>query len=403
LHLFVAPCGNAAEYVKVHLAFPLRRSSTCFVLPPCISKGLLFMDDHQFLRYIPPNGYSRAIRDVSLDLMNFYFGKNWSRSKWLKLPPYSINCFEKGRDENGNETRRDLESKSFRIIDLEKHIKENSGFKPEEFNLFEPRCKWLDVSVKIASGFHIVDENGVAVELRTPLPLGDNFPILPSIDREGHIYSSMQMLLQKSVVNLHKRLIVESSQFYTDEWFNFLRLFIADSVSLIDITLHHLYTKAEFDPLPGWNFNRVILRHRENRRLDDKLRWVGQITSRPLDDAKNELDAFHRLRKVRNHLQHFDPPCFGFTLEKDVLLWLNSASLIGRLAWKIRKRLGSPITVDLIELIVAPEVGFSPKHSELKRKPQSDNVGYASSCWPNQVQDDKTDKSNAQSGTLMIE
>ncbi len=341
------------------------------------------MDDHQFLRYLPTNGYSRVIRDVSLDLMNFYFKEDLSRNKWLKLPPYSVNCFEKGRDENGNETRRDWKSKAFRIIDLEKHIIENSGFNPEEFNLFEPKCNWLDVSVKIASGFHMVDENGVAVELRTPLPLGDNFPIHPSIDREGHIYSSMQNMLQKSVVNLRKRLIMKSSQFQTNYWFNLLRMFIADAVSLIDMTLHHLYIKAEFDPLPGWNFDKEMLGSRQNRRLKDKRGWVYKITSKELNDVGEEIQAFDRLRQVRNHLQHFDPPCFGFTLE-DVVIWLNDAIRVGRLAWKIRKRLGSPITVDLIELIVAPEVGFFPKNSEMRRKPQPNNIGYASTCWPNQ-------------------
>lgn len=338
------------------------------------------MRDHQFLQYIPRRKSSRVIRLVSLDLMNFFFQKSLSRTRWLKLPRHSIECYSDGRDPDGNPRRETWTSNSFGLRDLEQHIFETLGFESSAFNVFEPQSPWLDAVVDVAPIFPYVDKEGGALAFQAPLPLGDEFPVVPRIDREGHIYTTLQVHLQKSAHSLRSNLVANSDDFHSIEWLNTLRIFVADMISLIDITLHHIYTKAQYAPLPGWNFDLDELGVRHGRRLRDKISWVRQITGTPLDDAEEELRAFHRLRQIRNHLQHFDPPCFGFTLE-DVESWLNCASPIARLAWKIRKRVEAPLTPSLVALIVAPDVRFTPKNSTARRIPQPENVGYRSTCW----------------------
>jgi hypothetical protein len=60
----------------------------------------------------------------------------------------------------------------------------------------------------------------------------------------------------------------------TTEWFLDLRTLVSDTVSLVEITLNQLYLKAEYDPLPGWKFDREKLGNRHGRRFKDKLAWV---------------------------------------------------------------------------------------------------------------------------------
>ena len=339
------------------------------------------MSSHQYFHYVPHKKGERIIRVVSLDLINFYFRQKLSRSKWLRQKRLSLSWYTEKVDEGGSRSRKNTNSVPFTILDFEEHIFRTQGFNYDDFTLFSPYCSWLDADVGIGLDFHFADAGGESVKMQTPLPLGSHFPIVPSIDREGHIYSSLQGMLQKSIIETRQRLISESDQFSTPSWFNLLRMYIMDCVSIIDMTLHHIYTKAEFDPLPGWNFDVVSLGDRNGRRLVDKLRWVGQITGNPLNDAEVELKSFHRLREIRNHLQHFDPPCFGLSLE-DVTSWINFSSLVGRLAWKIRKKIGSPLTPNLIALIVAPDVCFVPKRPDWPRKAQPADVGYGSTRWP---------------------
>jgi len=157
-------------------------------------------------------------------------------------------------------------------------------------------------------------------------------------------------------------------------------MFFADCVSLIDVTLHQTYVKAQFDLPSEWIFDPAKLGTRHGRRMSDKLRWIGLIAGRPLDDAFAEVGALNLIRKLRNHVQHFDPPCFAFTME-EVATWLNQAPKIGCLAWKIRDRLKSPLNTTLVELVVAPEVAFVPKDAR-PRGHHGCDVGHVSTCWP---------------------
>ncbi|OIP36501.1 MAG: hypothetical protein AUK47_15030 [Deltaproteobacteria bacterium CG2_30_63_29] len=158
---------------------------------------------------------------------------------------------------------------------------------------------------------------------------------------------------------LREALVNNSDEFSSDAWFQNLRSLAGECVSLIDVTLHQLYFKAQHDPLPGWAFDDTKLGERHNRRIADKLKWGFLISGNPLN-AKEEIAAFDSIRELRNHLQHFDPPCFCFTLERDAVKWLNDALLVGRLAWKIRQQVGAPLSMPLIRLLLAPEAAFQP-------------------------------------------
>ena len=91
-------------------------------------------------------------------------------------------------------------------------------------------------------------------------------------------------------------------------WFHGLRMLLNECVTIVDITLHQLYFKAEYGPRPaGWAFDPDKLVQRQGRRLTDKLNWLAKITGKPLDDARDEVASFVTLKDIRNHFSHFDP------------------------------------------------------------------------------------------------
>jgi hypothetical protein len=149
---------------------------------------------------------------------------------------------------------------------------------------------------------------------------------------------------------------------------------------LIDITLHQLYFIARYRPLPGWTFDEAKLGPRRGVRIADKFAWVFKITGRHLDGGR-EIPDFHVLRRVRNHLQHFDPPVFCCTLE-EVAAWLNAALSIARLNWRIRQAMSASLCRGIIRLLLSPPVVFVPMPSPLPRPPVVAGRGYSSTCWP---------------------
>src|SRR5262249_41446040 len=160
------------------------------------------------------------------------------------------------------------------------------------------------------------------------------------------------------------------------EWFQSLRTLVSECVSLIDGLLHQLYWKARCNPEPRWKFDAAKLGARNGQRLADKLGWVPKITGKLLH-TQDETAAFLELKGLRNHLQHFDPPVFCFTLE-DVTRWLNLVPAVARLNWEIRKCMGVTLSVPLIEVLLADRVEFVPKDPTRSRTPQGPDAGYGS-------------------------
>lgn len=114
--------------------------------------------------------------------------------------------------------------------------------------------------------------------------------------------------------------------------------------------------------------------------MADKLGWIYQITGNPLHLTAEERASFGRLKDLRNHLNHFDPPCFCYTVE-DVATWLNDIRAFAQISWKIRLAVGSPLSAPLIAMLLFREIVFVPMGPG-KRLPQPRDVGYGSTSWP---------------------
>ncbi|NOU28836.1 MAG: hypothetical protein HOO96_13100 [Polyangiaceae bacterium] len=235
-------------------------------------------------------------------------------------------------------------------------------------------------AVHISPRFHAPAEDGSALTFQVPTSLGPNFPLVPRIDREGQAFSSFQLMLQNSILSLRTALVTHSYAFESVDWFQNLRSYVSECVSLIDVTLHQLYFRAEYAPSPDWVFDPEKLGARHGRRLNDKMKWIYQITGQPFH-AEEEMKAFQVIRELRNHLQHFDPPCLSFTLEHDVVQWLNAMPLIAQLSWKIRQAIGSPLSGPLIRMLLAPAVEFAAEDPRRPRVAPAAGIGYASTRW----------------------
>lgn len=334
---------------------------------------------HQFLALEPRPPGNRVLRDVALALANYYCGESFSRSKWLKQKPRIVKWSEDVADANGVVSPRWHNSRQFDLRAIESHL-EGGSFESASFDLFAPKCLWLDPEVSMGPDFHLVGSDGNAVTFQTPTPLGAAFPLIPRLDREGMTFSSFQLRIQNRIVRLWNKIIKTSGAFATEEWFDDLRSLVGECVSLIDVTLHQLYFKAKYSALSGWTFDPPRLGERHGRRLMDKLGWVFQITGKPLHLTPDERGSLQRIKDLRNHLNHFDPPCFCYTME-DVALWMNDVRAIAKISWKIRLALGSALSAPLIAMLLFRTVVFVPRNPGT-RIPQPNNVGYGSTSWP---------------------
>ncbi|MDZ4406222.1 hypothetical protein [Prosthecobacter sp.] len=331
---------------------------------------------HKFLMLSARDLNSPTLRECAVAILNFEFNKALSRKKWLKQPAMTHSWWR------GNDSKRtDFTSLPVTLKKIEEYLGAHGRFDCNAWNLRPLLCPWLDSSVSIAPNFHFADAKGEALTMKSPLNLGAKFPIVPAIDREGALYTSFQLILQQRVLRARRWLVENSDSFQTPEWIHEFRTYVSEAVSLLDATLHQTYLKAEYDPLPGWKFDVDRLGSRHGQRLMDKLGWIFKITGRPLDLSPHEKAAFDTFRELRNHLQHFDPPCFCFSIE-DVAQWLNLMKPFGNVLWNIRRSLGSPITEPLIELLLEPKVVFNPIQPGARRLPQTPATGYQSSRWP---------------------
>lgn len=267
---------------------------------------------------------------------------------------------------------------------LVEHIQTTLSLDVELFNLPRLECTWLDCAgLSLQRNFHILADHTEPVKLQLQTPFGEKFPFRPGLDREGMAYASFQIPIQKNLVYLHKQVVQESQHSVTTDhqWLNNLRMLINECVSIVDITLHQIYAAAEYRINPQWTFSPDRLKKQRGMRITDKFEWIGQITGRPLDNAKANIDSFNLLRGIRNHLNHFEPPCFALTPE-DVMEWLNKVPRIGYLLWKIREKLEAQLTPELIQIVLLPQVIFDSERRQSlqsnKRIPQPTDSGYNS-------------------------
>lgn len=329
---------------------------------------------HKYFSYEESKPGRVATRRVVTDILNSYLKSNLSKTKLKKMKKMRLNFSSK------TGTRQSWQSKDMSFSILEDYITKNNKFNFKDFDACEIKCPWLDGDVDISLPQHFVGSDGKSVKIKLNMPFGNSFPIEPILDREGILFNSFQNVLADRIISLHNKLIAESVNCLTQEWLYDLITLISNSISLVDITLNQLYIKAEYDPLPCWKFDKEKLGERHAVRLVDKFRWINKITGNPLDNIEKELESLKILKNIRNHTQHFDPPCFGFALE-DVKEWLNMINDVGSLLLKIRKKIGSEANEKIYEIILLPRVKFKGVVLFDRKRLPLDNMGYASTCW----------------------
>jgi hypothetical protein len=325
---------------------------------------------HCFLQYVNLKPPTSDASKIAAYILNRYSGGNWSVSKYKKSRNLSIS------------NKKTSEKWQIRFDDVVKHIIETRSFDAQEFHCTPLYCSWLD-SVQIKHDIpRRKDATGtLQIQLPTPFP---NFPLIPTLDGEGMLFTSFQTPVQRNILRLHRVLVEESFRIMETiqylEWLNDMRMLLNECVSLVDITLHQLYFAAEYNLKTNWRFDPDKLGKRQGSRINDKFRWIGLITGSPLDNARDETASFNLVREIRNHFNHFDPPCVAISID-DAAEWLNHVPQIGKLLWKIRSKLDAQLTQELIEIMLLPTVKVNPRLSSLFRAEQAINAGYSSTTF----------------------
>mgnify|MGYP003635167586 CR=1 FL=1 len=316
--------------------------------------------------------------EVAFRITEHYFGKKQTRKAWRKDKNlYTINWLE------GNKNKQS--SKPINYFIIAKFIRENGFFDSKEFNLSPIDCFWLDASLDVSVNWHSFDHtapNGLTIfDGFTKQQFGDKYPIEPKLVREGRSFTTLQPQLINRIRRLRDRLIEQSHVIVNDDWFFDLRSLISDIISLVEITLTQFYIKAEYDPLPNWTFEKELLGERHGRRFEDKLNWIYKITGNHLA-TEHYMPSFTKLRELRNHFMHFDPPSLIVTIE-EASIWINYVIDVGFLLIRIRDAMGVESSLSLLNFVLQKDVIFNPKAHFSKRLPiGTGNTDYESSNWP---------------------
>jgi hypothetical protein len=189
------------------------------------------------------------------------------------------------------------------------YIAENHHFATSAFNFPDLLSSWLDASITAAPKFHAPanEKHDEALTVMVPTAISDSFPIRAQLDREGRAFSSLQLMLLQSWLDLRIRLVEQSQlMFESDEWFRDLFSYFTTIFAAVDNTLHQVYYRAKYESAKhNWKFDADALGPTHGQRIRDKLRWIGLISGRPIENCPGEVRQFIRLKNVRNHLAHF--------------------------------------------------------------------------------------------------
>lgn len=338
------------------------------------------MNNHYYFTF-SNNRRAGALIRATLAILKYYLKIHKSKERWLKEKKQYTAHWKHPK------TGAEKISKPFNYKILSDFMIANGSFDPNFFNLPDMNCFWMDFALDMKINFHTFDHTAPeGLMMKGGLQqqqYGINYPIEPKLDREGHLYTQMQTQLINRIIKLRTTLVETSNLALTDDWVFDFRSLINDAISLVDITLMQFYIKAEYDPLPKWKFNKEIVGERHGRRIVDKFKWIYEITGNHFPmNATKEMKSFETLRKLRNHLMHFDPPSLVVLIE-EVALWLNKVIDIGFFLIKMREAIGIDLSVQLINFILQNEVVFNPEPRFSKRLPiNSKKAGYLSSCWP---------------------
>lgn len=317
----------------------------------------------------------KRIREICKSILNFYLKDKLGINKLKKLNQI---CFE-WKDNQG------MHKEMISFNDIEGYLYENRKYDHLHFKLPQVLCGWLDSSIVISPKFHApsIQNEDESLTFRLPTSLGEKFSLSVQLDREGIAFSSMQLYLQNIIIKTRKKLVYESYNLFENNevWLGELLQFLNLSIALVENTFHQLYYKAKYDYMNmGWKFDEERLGLTYGRRFKDKFDWIKEITGNALDNAEDAKANVIKLKNIRNHFSHFDPPVMAFSIE-DVTNWLNYIDDLAVLLWKIRAKLGSPLSFRLIEMLLTPKVYWYPHDPGRKRTQQNKAIGYTSCTW----------------------
>lgn len=337
-------------------------------------------------------------RDLAQRILEQYVGTTQARSKWRKVPRFRVNWNAPRRGAPGQVAPQ--HSSWLTFDSFVAHLGTHRGLVHSELNLAAPedvQRNWMDRGLTLFA--HYLPMNGAtsAYKVNLPLSLGAAFPVTPAIDREGFATVSPQLHLQRALLAARQRVLHEAPAFVPQvldrelghqaaimlgatpplaALMEFATLYVA----LFDITVIQGCYAAMYDPLgTKLSFDRAKIGGLTGRTIEDKLHWVYLLSGNRLE-ARDEIAAFSKMKAVRNHLTHFDPPCLVVTID-DVAEWLSAVTPLAWLLIKIRKCFGVPISGPLIQMAMAPKVIAVPRDPAHPRHPQPSDAGYASSTW----------------------
>jgi hypothetical protein len=368
---------------SVEKTFNMSLSSDAHAQPyPCLAEAST-----------PPD--TAATRELAKTLLDQYANQKLSLKRWRKAPHFRISWTD-------TESKPPVQRQSvlLRLDWLVDHLVKHRRLDHSLLNLCPPeksQRNWMDADLTLFGHYAPCNQAPESLKIRLPLSLGNVFPVVPAIDREGFATSSPQLHLQRGLLAARNRVIRESPalvpQVIDRDLGQHAQLMIGRTppiaalmefatlfVTIVDITLMQAYYAARYAPNEtGLTFDKNKIGAATGRTMDDKLRWVMLLSGNALH-AQEELAVFRQMKALRNHLTHFDPPCLAVSID-DVAGWLSNVPALAWLLIKIRLCLGVPVSSPLVEMAMLPPVLAVPRDSHHPRHPLSNDAGYASSTW----------------------
>lgn len=326
----------------------------------------------------PSNGRTNRLVGA---LLNQYGGKRLPWQQWRGHPPFRVTWEENVRESAGpRAVRRSSSELSFGT--LANYLRKHRSLDEKALGLPPLNKNWMDTSIVMAMNFHApCDQDDSHLTIQLPQGFDATFAVTPSLDREGIAFPNVQLHLQQQIVRLRTRLVTRSETLFDNgdgQWLQDLMGYLNTAVSLVDATLSRFYQKAKHEwKTLGWSFDRSENGSEREGNFRSRIARIKAITRKEVKGADSDLSAFEHLKEVRNHLHHFDPPAFVMSIE-DAAAWLNAMDCVASLLWRIRETLDLPPSVPLIEMLLAPQVAFVPRHPRKRRAMQTSTVGYAS-------------------------
>lgn len=334
--------------------------------------------NHKYFQFVDKRTEGRIPYATLILVEQYIRSKNQTVSQWKLDKSMSVVNWEKDD--------KKVVSEPINYSVILNIIKQYGWFNPAPLRLPAICEEFLDVTSSVGITTHdLVDDvtpQGHFSMWNTDSFLGENYPITPKLNREGIIISSFFDAFIVRITKHRINLVETSDRFFTFEWLFQLKDLINDAISSLEIVLHLIYNKAQFNPVNNWVFDKDKLGSKYGRRFKDKLKWVGQISGKSFNIEKQQKSLFW-LQELRNHLNHFDPPSFCVSMEECADI-LNSILDIGMVHLTMRKTLGLGASINLINLVLQPLVVFKPEEKFTRRAPLDEkNEGYNTCRWPN--------------------